>query len=107
MVDWLSPVDGYLYQVGRVGLEQVLCDGCLSGRIPREIADVADIEPELVQRVTEDDGGAAETYRGVLTVAGVRYAFEAQMFADTDGAHFVASIGRFEPIGWTAGMRVA
>ena len=27
MPDWLSPVDDYLYSTGRVGLEQVLCDG--------------------------------------------------------------------------------
>ena len=76
MADWLSPVDGYLYSVGRVGLEQVLCDGCLSGRVPREVAAVARIEPELHHRVTEDDGGASECYRGALTVAGARYSFE-------------------------------
>ena len=57
MVDWQNPVDGYLYQVGRVGLEQVLCDGCLSGQVPSEVAAVASIEPELHHRVTEEDGG--------------------------------------------------
>ena len=107
MVDWQSPVDGYLYQVGRVGLEQVLCDGCLSGRVPREVAAVAGIESELHHRVAEEDGGASECYRGALVVAGVRYSFEVLLFADVDGAYFVASIGRFEPMEWSARMRVA
>jgi hypothetical protein len=53
MVDWLSLVDGYLYALGRVCLEQVLCEGCLSGRVPSEVAGVASVEPELGQRVTE------------------------------------------------------
>jgi hypothetical protein len=107
MMDWQSPVDGYLYEVGRVGLEQALCDGCLSGQVPREVAAVASIEPELRHRITEEDGGASECYCGVLTVAGVRYAFEVLLFADVDGAYFVASIGRFEPMEWSAGIRVA
>jgi hypothetical protein len=94
MADWLAPVDDYLYATCRIGLEQVLCDGCLSGRVPEAVAAVASIEPELHHhRVTEEDGGASEMYRGALTVAGVRY--------------FVASIGRFEPVAWSAGMRVA
>ena len=47
--------------------------------------------PELAQRVAEEDGGAAETYRGTLTGAGVRRAFEVLLFADLGGAYFVAS----------------
>jgi hypothetical protein len=107
MTDWLSPVDDYLYSTSRVGLEQVLCGGCLSGRVPREFAGVASVEPELSQRVTEEDGGAAETYRGILTVAGVRYSFEVLIFADLDGAYSVANVARFAPMDWSAGMRVA
>ena len=107
MRDWFSPVGEFLYATGRVGLEQVLCDGCLSGRAPREVAAVASIEPGLRHRVTEEDGGASESYHGVLAVAGVRYAFEVLLFADVDGACFVASIGCFEPVEWSAGMRVA
>jgi hypothetical protein len=107
MHDWFSPVDEFLYATGRVGLEQVLCDGCLSGRVPREVAGVASIEPELHHRVTEEDGGASECYRGVLVVAGVRYSFEVLLFADVDGAYFVANIARFEPVEWSAGVRMA
>jgi hypothetical protein len=105
--DWLSPVDDYLYSTGRVGLEQVLCDGCLSGRVPREVAGVSSVEPKLVQRITEEDGGAAETYRGILTVAGVRYFFEVLLLADLDGAYFIANVARFVPVEWSAGRRVA
>src|SRR3954471_6395118 len=107
MADWLSPVDRFLYSVGRVGLEQVLCDGCLSGRVPEAVSAVASIEPELHHRVSEDDGGASEHYHGFLTVAGVRYSFEVLVFADVDGAYFIADIARFEPIEWQAGIEVA
>jgi hypothetical protein len=54
---------------------------------------VAGIEPELHYRVTEEDGGASECYRGVLVEAGVRCSFEAQLFADANGAYFVVSMG--------------
>jgi hypothetical protein len=107
MADWVSAVDRYLYTIGRVGLERVLCDGCLSGRVPSEVAGVASVEPELALRVTEEDGGTAQTYRGILTVAGVRYSFEVLLFADVDGAYFVANVSRFAPVDWSAGMRVA
>ena len=43
---------------------------------------VASIEPELHHRVTEEDCGASECYRGVLTVTGVRYSSEILLFAD-------------------------
>jgi hypothetical protein len=83
----------------------LLYDGCLSGRVPKEVA-VAGVEPELAQRITEEDGGAAETYRGILTVAGVRYSFEVLLFPDLDGAYFVANVARFVAMDWSAGMRV-
>ena len=69
----------------RAGAEK-LCDGCLSGRVPEQVATRASIEPELVHRVAEDDGGTSESYRGVLTVAGVRYSLAVSFFADLDGA---------------------
>jgi hypothetical protein len=40
-------------------------------------------------------------------VAGVRCAFEVLLFTDVDGAYFVGNIERFEPVEWSAGMRVA
>ena len=106
-MDWLGAVDDYLYLVARMGLEQVLCDGCLSGRVPEAVAGVAGIAPELIHRTVEDDGGTSEAYQGALTVAGVRYTFECLLFADPDGSYFVANIARFEPVEWQAGMQVA
>jgi hypothetical protein len=106
-MDWLGAVDGYLYLVGRIGLEQALCDGCLSGRLPEAVAGVASIEPELIHRAIEEDGGISESYRGAITVAMVRYNFEVQLFADADGSYFVSNVRTFSPVEWSAGMRVA
>jgi hypothetical protein len=106
-MDWLSAVDSYLYLLGKMGVEQVLCDGCLSGRVPAAVSDCATIEPELVRKKVEDDGGTAEAYRGTLIVAGVRYSFECELFADAGGAYFVSSIGRFEPVEWSTKVQVA
>jgi hypothetical protein len=69
-MDRLEPVDSYLYEVGRIGAEQVICDGCLSGRVPEAVAGCCTIEPELIHRTVEDDGGTAEGYQGALVVAG-------------------------------------
>jgi len=106
-MDWLGAVDGYLYLLGRTGLEQALCEGCLSGRLPEAVAGVASIEPELIHRAMEDDGGTSESYRGTLTVAMVRYNFEVELFADPDGSYFVSNIRQFAPVEWSAGVRVA
>jgi hypothetical protein len=105
MADWLTPVDEFLYATGRIGVKQVLCDGCLSGCVPKEVAAVASVEPKLARRVANEDGGAVETYRGILTVAGVRYAFEVLLLADLDGAYSVANVSRFAPVEWSAEMR--
>ena len=106
-MDWLGAVNSYLYLLGRIGVEQVLCDGCLSGRTPAAVSDCASIEPELARRTVEDGGGTAEAYRETLIVAGVRYSFECELFADADGAYFVSSIGRFEPWEWSTKVQVA
>ena len=61
----------------------------------------------LPRRVANEDDSAAETYRGILTVAGVSYSFEVLLFAGLDGAYFVANLSRFAPLDWSAGTRVA
>ena len=104
--DWLSVVDDYLYSF-RTSAELVLAEGCISGRVPQAAAGCVNIEPELVHRAMEDDGGTSEIYRGVLIVAGVRYNFEARLFIDSDGSHFVADVPKFEPVEWSAGIQVA
>ena len=104
--DWLAVVDEYLYSL-RTGVEPVLSEGCVSGRVPEAVAGCVSVERELVYRTREDDGGTTEVYRGVLTVTGVRYAFEVRLFIDADGSHFVADVPRFEPTEWTTGIQVA
>jgi hypothetical protein len=64
------------------------------------------MDPDLVRRVAEEDGGAAATYRGILTVAGVRYSFEVLLLANLGGAYSVANVSRFAPMDWSAEMRV-
>jgi hypothetical protein len=75
--------------------------------LPEAVAGVATIEPELIHRAKEEDGGTSESYRGTLTVAMVRYSFEVQLFADADGSYFVSNIRQFTPVEWSAGVRVA
>jgi hypothetical protein len=43
------------------------------------------VEPKLPRQVANEDGGASETYHGILFVAGVRYLFEVLLVADLDG----------------------
>ena len=107
MTDWLAAVDAYLYAIGGLGVEDALCDACISGRVPQALSGSVEIERELSQRTAEEDGGASEVYRGALTVAGLRYAFECRLFVDSDGSYFVSDIARFEPVEWQTGIRVA
>jgi hypothetical protein len=105
--DSLAVVDDYLdYFI--TGVKPVLSEGCVSGLVPEAVDGFVSVERELVHRAREDDGGTTEVYRGVLTVAGVRYNFECRLFIDSDGSHFVADVPKFEPVEWTtAGVRVA
>jgi hypothetical protein len=105
--EWLSALDSYLYSLGKIGLEDVLAEGCISGRVPIVFAGNITIERELIHRALEDDGGICEGYRGSLSVDGARYQFECRLFIDSDGTHFVSDIARLEPVEWHAGIRVA
>ncbi|HLI13105.1 MAG TPA: hypothetical protein VKY65_16045 [Alphaproteobacteria bacterium] len=106
-MDWFGTVDEYLYSVGRIGLEQVLCEGCLSGGVPPAVAGYARITRELMSRSLEADGGAHEAYGGTLAIAEVRYQFLCHIFIDADGSHFVSHIAHFEPVEWSVRMAVA
>jgi hypothetical protein len=105
--DWLSAVDFYLYSVARIGAEETLAEGCVSGRVPAAVAACVTIERELAHRMVESDGGTSEVYRGALTVTGVRYSFECRLFIDSDGSHFVVDVSRFEPVEWSTAVQVA
>jgi hypothetical protein len=107
MADWLAAVDSYLYTIGGIGVEDALCDACISGRVPAALAGSLEIECELSRRTAEADGGSSEAYFGTLTLAGLRYGFECRLFGDADGSYFVSDIARFEPVEWRTGIRVA
>jgi hypothetical protein len=107
MADWLAAADAYLYSISGVGIEETLCDACISGRVRPELAGNLQIESELLQRTSEEDGAGSEFYCGKLTLAGLRYNFECRLFIDSDGTYFVSDIARFEPVEWQTGIRVA
>ena len=106
MTDWLAAADAYLYSTSGAGIEDALCDACISGRVRPALAESLQIEPDLVLRTSEEDGAVSEVYCGVVTLAGLRYGFECRLFIDADGAYFVSDITRFQPLEWRAGIRV-
>jgi hypothetical protein len=107
MTDWLAAVDVYLYSISGGGIEEALCDACISGRVRPALVESLQVESELLQRTYEDDGAVSEFYCGMLSLAGLRYRFECRLFIDADGAYFVSDIARFEPVEWQTGIRVA
>jgi hypothetical protein len=107
MTDWLAAADAYLYSLGSIGVEDALCDACLSGRVPAALAGSLEIDCAFSQRRAEPDGASSEIYLGTLTLAGLRYGFECRLFVDADGSYFVSDIARFEPVEWRTVMRVA
>jgi hypothetical protein len=67
--DAFTAVDDFLMANHRIGLEQVLCDGCYLGRPPVILADVAKLEVRpLYRHVYEGDRGTALSYEGTLTL---------------------------------------
>ena len=99
-------VDTYLLTNHRIGLEEVLCDGCLLGRMSVVLDGVATIRPRLLHSETDDDGGAAFTYEGMFDVTGVRYRFRCRVFVDHGGHHFLSDIAEFEAVEWQARLAV-
>ncbi len=44
MTDWLAVVDAYLYTIGSVGVEDALCEACISGRLPEALAGSIEVD---------------------------------------------------------------
>jgi hypothetical protein len=105
-MDHFTVVDDFLAANCRTGLEEALCDGCLTGRVGFALADFASIAPVLVRSEREDDGGLCATYEGTLTVQGVAYRFRCHVFVDRGGARFLSDVSEFEPLGWTTRIAV-
>lgn len=99
-------VDDFLAAHYRLDLEEVLCEGCLTGRVPGALASVARIMPRRLRAVTEEDGGAWSAYEGVLILDGLWYRFACQIFADAGGLRFLAEVSAFEAVAWKVRLAV-
>src|SRR5579872_4774456 len=98
-------VDDYLQARFDLGLEDVLCDGCLMGRLDQRLGTSRIVLRERrIER--EDDGGEFGTYAGVLILDGAWYNFSCHIFVDAGGQCFVADIGAFEAVEWKLRMAV-
>ena len=105
-MDWLGAVDAYLYLVARMGLEQVLCDGCLIGRLDQRLGAAARVVLRERRVEHEDDGGEIGFYAGLLILDGLWYQFACQIFIDGGGQSFLADLTQFAAIEWKLRLAV-
>src|SRR5215469_8202389 len=99
-MDDFAAVDDFLAAAYRTGLEEVLCDGCLTGRVRVFLADVASIAATMVQSERDDDGGLSAAYEGTLTIEGIAYRFRCRVFIDPGGDRFLSDVSEFRAIDW-------
>jgi hypothetical protein len=102
----LDAADDFLMANHRVGLEEVLCDGCYAGRVGAALERAVQIMPRLTRSVREDDGGVSQTYEGTLAIAGVRYRFICHVFVDRGGERFLSNVSEFEAVEWRTRLGV-
>lgn len=95
-------VDELLMAKYRLHLEDVLCDGCLIGRLGVAFGDRARLMPRLIRSTAEEDGGLANAYEGILVLDGVWYRFACQVFVDRGGQRFLSDVSAFEAVEWRA-----
>jgi hypothetical protein len=95
-------VDDFLVAKYAVHLEDMLCEGCLMGRLGGPLSESARIMPRLLRSTSEDDGGLANIYDGILVLEGVWYRFRCHVFVDGGGQRFLSDISAFEAIEWRA-----
>lgn len=99
-------VDEFLMANYHRQLEDVLCDGCLVGRLATAFGDRARIMPRLVRSIAEEDGGLANFYEGILVLDEVWYRFACQVFVDRGGQRFLSDVSAFDAIEWQAQLKV-
>lgn len=101
----VQAVEDFLQTRYGLGLEDVLCDGCLIGRLDQrfDAASRLVLREQRVER--EDDGGEFGAYAGVLILDGIWYRFSCHIFVDAGGQCFLADLGAFEAVEWK--LRVA
>ena len=105
-MDAFETVDEFLVAQYRRHLEDVLCDGCLIGRLSPLFGERARIMPRLIRTVTEEDGGQSNAYEGILVLDGVWYRFACHVFLDRGGQRFLSDVSQFEAVEWQAQVKV-
>jgi hypothetical protein len=93
-------IDAFLAATYGLHLEDLLCEGCLVGRLGPTVAERVKLIPRLVQSTSEDDGGVAQIYEGLMALDGLWHRFRCQIFIDSGGERFLADVTAFEPLGW-------
>ena len=99
-------VDEFLMAKYRRHLEDVLCDGCLIGRLSAALGERSRIMPRLTRSIAEEDGGLVQSYEGILVLDDVWYRFACQLFVDRGGQRFLSDITAFDAIEWQAEVKV-
>ena len=100
-------VDEFLVATYRRHLEDVLCDGCLVGRLSTAFGERARIMPRLVSSTVEEDGGLANAYEGILVLDDIWYRFACHVFVDRGGQRFLSDVSAFDAVEWQAQLRVS
>jgi len=98
-------VDDFLQSRFGLGLEDLLCDGCLMGRLDQCVGPGSRLVLREQRIEREDDGGVFGIYAGVLILDGLWYRFSCHIFVDAGGQCFLADLGSFEAVEWK--LRVA
>lgn len=99
-------VDEFLVANFRRHLEDVLCDGCLVGRLSVQFGERARIMPRLLRSTREADGGLANAYEGILVLDGIWYRFACQVFVDEGGQRFLSDVSAFDAVEWRAAVKI-
>ncbi|HXZ01706.1 MAG TPA: hypothetical protein VEI03_17055 [Stellaceae bacterium] len=104
--DSFEKVDEFLVAQHHRHLEDVLCDGCLIGRLSPQLGERARLMARLIRSVREEDGGLANAYEGILVLDGIWYRFACQVFIDQGGQRFLSDVSQFEAVEWRAQGKV-
>jgi hypothetical protein len=99
-------VDEFLVATYHRHLEDVLCDGCLTGRLSTAFGERARIMTRLIGSTVEEDGGLANAYEGILVLDDIWYRFACQVFVDGGGQRFLSDVSAFDAIEWRAQLKV-
>jgi hypothetical protein len=104
-MDSFAVVDDFLAACYLVSLEEVLCDACLSGRLPIVLADDAKVTAWCLYSERDEDGGESATFEGLFTLMTITYHFRCHTFIDAGGERFLSDVQEFEPVDWR--LRIA